>query len=115
MRRLRSRKMRPEARFTDVSEAAAAWHDRLHRDKVSDDARSAFEAWLAESTEHRAAYASAVKAWAVLRGAAHDPQMLALRHETALRLTRRTSEAIRPLRWAAAAVVLLVVGVMAVT
>jgi transmembrane sensor len=107
--------MRPEPQLENVREEAAAWHDRLHRDKMSDEIQSAFEAWFAESAEHRTAYASVDKAWAELQIAALDPQILVLRHETAFRLTRRTSEAIRPLRWAAATVALLVVGGAALT
>ena len=84
-------------------EAAAAWHDRLHRDRVSDDTRQEFADWLDESTGRRALYESIDKAWSGLRQAAEDPHILALRHETALRLARRTRHTLRPLRWAALA------------
>jgi transmembrane sensor len=94
-----------------LHEAAAAWHDRLHREKVADETRAQFGRWLAESPAHAAAYESIELAWSSLQRSAHDPQILALRHETALRLTRRSSRAIRPLGWAvAAALVLIVVG-----
>jgi transmembrane sensor len=96
----------------EVSEraAAASWHDRLHRDKVSDETRRAFADWLAQSPRHRVLYDAIDEVWLNLRGAAEDPQVLALRHETALRLTRRTSETVRPLRWAAAVLVAVMAG-----
>jgi transmembrane sensor len=87
-------------------EVAAAWHDRLHRENVSDETRKAFEGWLATSPRHRQLYESIDRAWSTLREAAEDPQILALRHETALRLTRRNSRTLRPLRWVAAAALL---------
>ena len=92
---------------------AAAWHDRLHREKVSDETRRAFADWLAQSPHHRPLYDAIDGIWSKLRGAAEDPQILALRHETALRLTRRTSATVRPLRWAAAAALVAVVAVAA--
>jgi transmembrane sensor len=88
---------------------AAAWHDRLHRDKVSEETRRAFADWLAQSARHRALYEAIDEVWSNLRKAAEDPQILVLRHETALRLTRRTSVTLRPLRWAAAALLAMVV------
>jgi transmembrane sensor len=93
-----------------LRETAAAWHDRLHRDKVPDETRAAFALWLAESPEHRAAYEEIDRTWSELKSAAHNSHILALRHETALRLTRRTSKSIRPLTWAAAALILVVLG-----
>ena len=94
----------------DVTEAAAAWHDRLHREGVSAESRRAFEAWVTESVDRRVAYESVSRAWGQARAAALEPQILALRHETALRLTRRASAGIRPLRAAAAALVLIILG-----
>ena len=94
----------------DVVEAAAAWYDRLHREGVSAETRCAFEAWLGRSADHGAAYESVGRAWARAQAAALEPQILALRHETALRLTRRASAAIQPWHAAAAAVVLMVLG-----
>lgn len=105
--------MRSEPTNKDRREAAAAWHDRLHRDAVSDATRNDFAAWLARSPEHLRVYESIDNAWTTLQGAALDPTILALRHEAALRLTRQTFRAIRPLRWAAAAMVLLLVGAAA--
>jgi len=102
--------MDPTTQCEPLRETAAAWHDRMHREKVPDDARAAFAQWLAESPAHRAAYEDIDRTWGDLRAAAHDPQILALRHEAALRLTRRTSKRTRPFAWAAAAVVLTVMG-----
>jgi transmembrane sensor len=93
-----------------LREAAAAWHDRVHRERVPDETLDALALWLAESPEHRAAYEEIDRTWADLKSLAHDPQILALRHEAALRLTRRTSRSIRPLTWVAAAVILVVLG-----
>jgi transmembrane sensor len=93
-----------------LRETAAAWHDRVHRDKVPDDTRTALARWLAESPEHRAAYEEIDRTWCDLRSTAHDPRILALRHEAALRLTRRTSKTFRPRTWAAAAVILVALG-----
>ena len=88
--------------------AAAAWYERLHQEGVSEETRNAFAGWLAQSVDCRTAYEAVGRTWTQVHGAALDPQILALRHETALRLTRRASAAIRPMRWAAAAVVLIV-------
>jgi transmembrane sensor len=100
--------MRPEALPEETVTAAAAWHERLHQEGLSKQTQQAFAAWLAQSADRRTAYESVNKTWTQVHSAALDPQILALRHETALRLTRRASQAIRPLRWAAAAVVLIV-------
>jgi len=102
--------MDPATRREPLRETAAAWHDRIHRDKVLDETRAAFALWLAELPEHRAAYEEIDRTWVDLKSTAHDPRILALRHETALRLTRQTSKSIRPLTWAAAAVILVVLG-----
>ena len=92
-------------------DAAAVWHERLHRDKVSEETRREFDTWLAASPVHRQAYESVEGAWASLQQAAEAPSILALRHETALRLTRKTSGHTRPLRWVAAAAILIALGV----
>jgi transmembrane sensor len=102
--------MDPAIRREPLRETAAAWHDRVHRDKVTEETRAAFALWLAESPEHRAGYEEIDRTWSDLKSAAHDPRILGLRHETALRLTRRTSKSIRPLSWATAAVIVLVLG-----
>jgi transmembrane sensor len=94
----------------NAAEAAAVWYECLNREVVSADTRSAFETWLGQSAANRAAYDSVRRAWTQAQSAALEPQILALRHETALRLTRRASTTIRPLHAAAAAVVLLVLG-----
>ncbi|MEJ1961306.1 MAG: FecR domain-containing protein [Gammaproteobacteria bacterium] len=102
--------MEPATQREILREAAAAWHDRVHREKVAEDTRSEFARWLAESPGNRAAYEEIDRTWAKLKSAAYDPQILALRHEAALRLTRRTSRRVRPLVWVTAAVILIVVG-----
>jgi len=93
-----------------VRETAAAWHDRLQRERVSEDTRRAFTQWLAESPEHRRAYEAIDRTWSALRARAREPEILALRHEAALRLTRDTSRSLRPMRWVAVA---LAIGVLA--
>ena len=85
--------MHPEPTLRAAREVAALWHNRLQREKVTEATRSEFAAWLAESPEHQVAYEVVDKAWIALQSTALDPQILALRHETALRLTRRTSGA----------------------
>ena len=95
----------------NVRELAASWYDRVHRDRVTEETRKALDAWLAQSAEHRAAYQEIERTWSSLRRVAHDPQILALRHETALRLTRRKTLGVRPMSVALAAAVLLTLGV----
>lgn len=97
-----------------VRDIAAAWHERLSRDG-SADIRSAFNAWLAQSPDHAAAYAAIERTWAQLMSASHDSEILSLRHEAALRLTRKTSSALRPLRWFAAAIVIVTLGALLAT
>jgi transmembrane sensor len=91
-------------------EAAAAWHDRLHGDHASAQARRAFDEWLALSPDHRRAYAQVEQAWACLRAAADKPEILALRHEAGLRVARTTYHHMRSLRWTAAAAAVLIVS-----
>jgi transmembrane sensor len=74
---------------------------------VSNETRREFERWLAQSAAHREEFEAIDRVWATLQTAAQDPQILALRHETALRLTCRTSERNRPLRWVTAAAILI--------
>jgi transmembrane sensor len=78
---------------------------------VSQQTQNAFAEWLAASSGHAAAYEEMARTWLALQNAAHDPLMLALRHETALRLARRTMLRIHPLRLATAALVLLTFGI----
>jgi transmembrane sensor len=94
-----------ERGIKSMSEAAGAWHDRMHREKVSDETRRALADWLAASPRHKEQYESIERIWKDLQAAAEDPQILALRHETALRLTRRTTSMTRPVRWGVAAAV----------
>ena len=92
----------------DTLEAAATWYERLHQEGVPEETQRAFATWLAQAADRRTAYETVKKTWTRVQGAASDPQILALRHETALRLTRRASAAGNSLRWAAAAAVLMV-------
>ncbi|MBS0580683.1 MAG: FecR domain-containing protein [Proteobacteria bacterium] len=92
-------------------EAAGLWYERLHRDKVSDAVRAEFEAWLAQSAEHREGYAQAERVADLLKRSAELPAVLALRHEAALRLTRRTRRPYRALMALAAALALVAIGV----
>jgi transmembrane sensor len=96
-----------------IRDKAAGWHDQLQRERVSEDTQRAFGRWLAESPEHQAAYEAVERSWRTLRTAPCTPEILALRHETALRLNRATSRSLRPLRWAAAALILVVGGLAA--
>lgn len=90
-----------------VREAAALWCDRLARSDVSAETRAAFARWMEESAGNRAAYEAVSRAWTLVRDQSHDPRILALRHETALRLTRDASRRSRtPARIAAALAVL---------
>ena len=90
-----------------LREMAATWHARMAREHVPEDTRHAFSRWLAQSPEHMAAYAAIDDSYSVLQNAAQEPEILALRHEAALRLARLTSQNRRPLRWMAAAVALV--------
>jgi transmembrane sensor len=93
-----------------IREAAAQWHDRLQRESVSAETQAAFARWRSQLPEHDAAYLEVERAWSSLHHAADDPQVLALRHETALRLTRRASRLMWPLAWAAALVLAVAIG-----
>jgi transmembrane sensor len=97
---------------SDLRETAALWHERL-RDGPSEETRRGFEAWLEASPDHRGAYETIKGTWATLQKAAEAPSVLALRHETALRLSRHTSRRLRPLRALAAAVAVIAVGMVA--
>ena len=103
--------MNPDRQQESAREFAAAWHSRLHQDGDSAKTRRAFKSWLAESSEHRAAYDDIERSWQTLRAGAQSPDIMALRHETALRLTRSNSREIRPIKWiTVAAALLLMVG-----
>ena len=103
--------MSPERQQESVRESAAAWHSRLHHDGESAQTARAFNSWLAESIEHRKAYEDIERSWETLRASTHSADIMALRHETALRLTRINAREIRPVKWlATAAVMLLIAG-----
>jgi len=90
-------------------EEAAEWYRRLHEEKISDETQRAFGAWLHSAAEHQALYDGIDRAWITLKDGAEDPRVLALRHETALRLTRQTSRLRPTMRWAMAASIFLLI------
>jgi transmembrane sensor len=97
-------------------ENAAEWYRRMHEDKVSEDTQRAFTAWLDAASEHRTLYDRIDRAWITLKEGAEDPRILALRHETALRLTRRSSPFLPTPRWAPVApIVVLIIGIVGFT
>ena len=102
--------MSADATSDFVRQAAATWHDLLQRDGVTEETRQAFHQWLAQSPEHERAYAVIERAWLVLQAGAHEPEILALRHEAVLRLSRDASRSLRPLRFATAVALVLALG-----
>lgn len=113
-----------------LREAAARWHGRLNAGgrgrghgggtaaggSATPADREAFARWLAESPAHAEAYAAIERAWTLAREQAEHPQILALRQEAALRLTRRSVRR-RPgwPRALAASVALLALGMLGVS
>lgn len=103
---------------------AARWHERLQREAPSQETKAAFEHWRGSAREHAEAYEAVERTWQAVRSAAHDPRILELRHETALRLTTgvahgsagRTASRLatgswaRPVKWAVAAVMTMIVA-----
>jgi transmembrane sensor len=94
----------------DVREVAAEWHDRVTRDKVTHETRVAFSQWLDASAENRDAYEAVERTWARVSAAGNDPNILALRHEAALRLQRKPSRPKPILQLAAGVAGLLLFG-----
>ena len=97
---------------TTLEETAARWHDRLQQEPVPERLRVAFSRWMDKAPEHRAAFAAVDRTWQFANSNAHDPRILALRHETALRLTRNYSQRAQWVGSAAAATILLFLGGM---
>jgi transmembrane sensor len=93
-----------------LHEVAAVWYLRVSAEQATAETRAALETWLAGSPDHRAAFEAINRTWSQLKAATHDPQILELRHEAALRLSRKTSQVVRPLRWAAVALIFLTIG-----
>jgi transmembrane sensor len=98
-------------RLNSLRETAALWHERAGQENASAETRNGLQAWLGKSAEHVAAYQSIERSWSQLKSAASAPQIIQLRHESAMRLTRQTAATLRPLRWTlAAALILLSLG-----
>lgn len=97
-----------------VREAAARWHERLRDENVTEALRKEFDVWRTASDAHQRAFDRVSETWRALQAHATEAPLLALRHETALRLTRRNRPAARPFAWAAG-FVLAMAGILAVT
>jgi transmembrane sensor len=93
----------------DLIDRAAQWLDETSQ-PASTDKQAALARWLDESAEHRQAYERVKQTWELARQNAHDSQLLALRHETALRITRRSARTTARRGWLAAAVACLIIG-----
>lgn len=93
----------------DLIERAAQWLDETSQ-QPSADKQAALTRWLEESAAHRQAYERVKQTWELAQQSSHDSQMLALRHETALRITRRSARTTARRGWLAAVVACLVVG-----
>ena len=102
--------MSSQREVTPFEEAAARWHERLQDEPVPERLRVAFSRWMDKAPENRAAYEAVDRVWRIARSMAHDPRILELRHETALRLTRKASRQTRWMSWAAAATILAFLG-----
>ena len=88
-------------------DAAAQWRARMSADGVTERDRAAFQAWMAESPDHRAAWARAERAWTIWDEADAHPAMTALRVEA--------SQSRRPPRaWVGAALAAGLCGVVLV-
>ena len=94
-----------------VEEAAARWHDCLLDENVSEEVRARFAAWLEEKPAHRAEYARVQRTWSAAQRGRETLPILALRHETALRLTRRHAVPRRVSKWAVITSPLLLLGI----
>jgi len=101
--------------MTALEETAARWHERLQHEPVPERLRAAFSRWMDKAPEHRAAYEAVDRAWRFAESVAHDPRILELRHETALRLTRKASRQPRRMSWAAAAILAFLGGALLYT
>ena len=93
---------------------AIGWQQELLRDRVSPETRERFAAWIAASSENQAAHAAIEATWSALARAGEDPAILALRHEAALRLTRRSWRAFGLARAAVVAGVIVLAAWLAI-
>jgi transmembrane sensor len=97
-------------RVNSLHETAAHWFDQVREKGTSAETRRALNAWLAESAEHATAYGVIERTWSQLKSAAQAPPILELRHETAMRVARKTAARRLSSRWAAVAMLLLSIG-----
>ncbi len=81
---------------------AAAWFARLRADDVTSADRAAFEQWLRDDLEHRAAYEQFERFWTKTGGFAGE--------RAVAQVVRSVQRPRRPLLWAAAAGVVLTAG-----
>jgi transmembrane sensor len=95
-----------------LQETAARWHERMQQEPVPERLRVAFSRWMDKEPEHRVAFEKADRAWRFARSMAHDPRILELRHETALRLTRKATHQRRWMGWAAAVMLVFMGGAL---
>lgn len=93
-----------------LRDTAASWFERANRENDPTEIQDALNAWLKESPEHAAAYQSIALTFSRLQSATDLPAILALRQETAQRLRPATTFE-HGRRWAAAAVIVLSLGV----
>ncbi len=96
-------------RLNALRETAALWRERAGQKNAPTDTRNALKTWLEESPEHVAAYKAISRTWVALASAAQDPSILELRQQAVRRLTPASANR-RPLRWAAAAVIMAFLG-----
>lgn len=94
-------------RLRSLRETAALWHGRSGHD-ASAETRGALKTWLDQSPQHAAAFSSIDRTWAALKSAAQSPAILELRQEAAQRLPLTSGH--RPRRWAAAALIIFLLG-----
>jgi transmembrane sensor len=97
---------------------AADWYARLRAENVSEIDAARFRAWIAADPAHRREFESIDDFWSDLEVIAASPEVLRERAAIARRRAAAARKPIRPGRrivWAAAAAVLLVIGVVAFT
>jgi len=94
-----------------ISDQAADWSDRLQYHKNAPALREEFERWLSARPEHAAAFKRIDAAHQLARSLKHTAPMLELERETLARVAQRRSKTRRWQSVAAAACLVLAVGV----